>query len=123
MSDDVDLESTTLTQRLVLLGVIHRGRVDDAPVHSAEVVRECVDRLEEIDADMVGSVSEADVIRALNRLSADGLLSEQIVDASPSGKGRPTYALSVDETTVLDAFADDHRIDEVVTYVRDAGPG
>jgi hypothetical protein len=117
--DGVDLSSTTLTQRLVLLGVIHTAR-QGGPVHSAAVVDAVVDHLDEIDADMVGSVNEAEAMRALNRLSAEGYLGEEIADASPAGKGRPTYALAVDERAVFEAFADDHRLDEVVAFVRDA---
>ncbi len=109
----------TLIQRFVLLGVTHLAEREECPAHSADVRRVCTERLEDLDGDVLGNLSEPDVIRALNRLEADGLLEPATVeDASPVGKGRPTYSLNVEVETVLDAFQDDERVAHFVDRIR-----
>lgn len=118
---DEAIESTTLSERVVLLGVTELAEHGETPVHSSTVKRACVERLDEVEGDVVGSLSEADVVRALNQLEDDGLISRVTVEnPSPVGKGRPTYELSPDPDGVLDALADDDRIARLVGEVRDA---
>ncbi len=115
------IESTTLSERVVLLGVTELQGRGETPVHSSIVKRACVQRLGEVDGEVVGSLSESDVVRALNRLEDDGLVERVTVeDPSPVGKGRPTYELSPDAGDVLDALAEDDRVARLVERVRDA---
>ncbi|MFC7156010.1 hypothetical protein ACFQPA_11140 [Halomarina halobia] len=119
MAEELDSTSMTLVQRVVLLGVTHLSHRGDTPVHSADVRRACANCFDEVDADVLGRLSEPDVIRTLNRLEADGLVEAVSVEnTSPVGKGRPTYALSVEVDAVLDAFEDDERVVRVVDHIR-----
>lgn len=118
---ELDVESTTLAQRVVLLGVTQLSVRGATPTHSGEVRRACTERLADVQGDVLGEVDEADVMRALNALEGRGLVDEvEVEDTSPVGKGRPTYALNVDAETVLDSFAADERIAGVVERIRDS---
>ncbi|MFB6123932.1 MAG: hypothetical protein ABEJ78_10800 [Haloferacaceae archaeon] len=119
MDDLPDLDSTTLTERLVLLGVV-AASTDGAPVNSADVDAVCDDYLDAVDGDVLGDVSEREVIRSLNRLEADDLLVQERVDeTSAVGKGRPAYTLDGDADALLDALEDDGRLADVVARVRE----
>lgn len=113
------IESTSLSQRVVLLGLVELSEQGTTPVHSGDVKRVCQSRLEEIEGDVVGGLSEPEAIRALNELAGAGVLSEaEVEDRSPVGKGRPTYALAADTAAVLDALAEDDRIAPLVEEIR-----
>jgi hypothetical protein len=92
-----DPESTTFVQRIVLCCVVDLVEDDRTPVDSATVRETARKLLEDAESAPVGSVSEADVTRALNGLVGTELLEEhRSEDRSPVGKGRPRYALGVD---------------------------
>lgn len=113
------IESTSLSQRVVLLGLVELSERGATPVHSGDMKRVCQTRLEKIEGDVVGGLSEPDAIRALNELAGTGILSEvEVEDRSPVGKGRPTYALAVDPEEVLDALAEDDRLAPLVEELR-----
>jgi predicted transcriptional regulator len=117
---DETIESTSLTERVVLLGVTELAARGEASIHSSTVKRTCVDRLEDVDGDVVGSLSEADVVRALNGLEGEGLVERVSVEnPSPVGKGRPTYDLPESAESVLDALEADDRVARLVERVRE----
>jgi hypothetical protein len=114
-----DIESTTLTHRVVLLGVAELSGRDEVPAHAGEVVSRCIDSIGEIEGDVLGRVSEADVARALNELEDAGLVERaEVGDTSAVGKGRPAYVLPMGTERVCDALRDDGRIAAVVERVR-----
>lgn len=113
------IESTSLSQRVVLLGVVELSEQGETPAHSGEVKGTCAERLREIEGDVVGGISESEVIRALNDLAAEGILSQdEVEDQSPVGKGRPAYSLSVERTEALDALGEDERLGALVDKIR-----
>jgi hypothetical protein len=119
MTVQADLDSTTLAERLALLGVVAASE-GGTPVNSADVNAVCDDHLDAVCGDVLGDVSEREVIRALNRLEADGFLHQERVDgASAVGKGRPAYTLAGDADALLDALEDDGRVADVVARIRD----
>jgi len=113
MSDRLD--STTLVQRLTLLGVAQLSESGETPAHAGKIARTCAEGATAVEGDVVGTVSEADVTRALNELDADGhVTTADAGERSPVGKGRPAYELAHATTTLIDAFDDDERLDAVV---------
>ncbi len=107
-------------QRFVLLSVIDLRARDDVPVHSFDVTGVCEDLLEEFDGldEMVpGGVTRQRVINALSELESADLLGEKRKE-SPTGKGRPAYALDIAEEEVLDDLAADDRFVEAVERIR-----
>lgn len=119
MPDERDLEPTTLPQRLVLLGVVRRTVGDGGPPNSAEVRQACGELLDVVPDDVVGGLSEADVMRRLYELEGERVLKQVAVEnRSPTGKGRPRYDLTVDADAVLDTFEDDERIAPAVERIR-----
>jgi len=110
-----DLDSTTLTQRLTLITVARLAEADEAPAHAGEIARACSRQVDAVDADIVGSVSEAATTRALNELEAEDLV-RMATDGSdsPVGKGRPEYEPELDTSTLSDAFEDDERLEELL---------
>lgn len=122
MGGDADLSSTTLRERVTLLGIAHLSRRGLSPAHAGQVVETCTWRFEQVEGDVLGKLTEAEVTRALNRLQSDGVVRESDGgDISPVGKGRPRYDLAVDEAAVLETFAGDDRLRALVEYVRDEG--
>jgi predicted ArsR family transcriptional regulator len=118
---ELDLEETTLTQRVVLLGVTDCVRADSTPTHAGEVIRTCSDRLDAVEGDVLGSLSEADVARALKELATQGLIERAALeDTSPVGKGRPTYELTAGTGQVLELLAADERLTVLVDRLREA---
>ncbi|ELY58765.1 hypothetical protein [Natronolimnohabitans innermongolicus] len=105
------VETLTPTEQVVLLAVVDCHRTEETPIQTHELRHRCTDRLERVETSVVGTLTEADVMRSLYRLEDEGLLEEIETDsASPTGKGRPAYALAVDADAVVDA-ADDELLD------------
>jgi hypothetical protein len=108
MVDTTAVESLSLTEQLVLLAVADAEEGDDAPAQTHLLRHLCQDRLADVDAGVVGSVTEADVMRSLYRLESEGIVEErQLDDQSPTGKGRPAYTLSGSREEVYDAVSDE----------------
>lgn len=106
-----DLESTSLVQRIVLGCLADLEATGETPVNTAEIREIVSERLEDVDSETVGHVSETEVIRALNGLADTQLVGEQRPDdRSPVGKGRPVYDLDVDPETVRETLAEDDRV-------------
>lgn len=109
-----ELEEMTLTERLVLLGLVRQVRHDEAPTTSAELLTVCQACLDGVDADVVGRLTEADVTRALNTLATNEFVEEAMQQRSPVGKGRPTYTLRTDVDSTLSALSADERLAPLV---------
>lgn len=118
MSELTNVEETALTHRVVLLGVAELSGRDDAPAHAGDVVSVCMDNLADVDADVVGHLSEADVARALNELEDAGFVERADVgDTSAVGKGRPAYVLPMGVERLCEALGDDDRLTTLVGHV------
>lgn len=113
--------SRPLSARIVLLCLVDLENAASTPVHTGEVVRESRDLLETVERDLMDSLSEAAVNRALNRLEADGLVEMSTPSGtSPTGKGRPKYTLAVDTSEVLEPLAGDDEVAPIVDHVQNA---
>jgi hypothetical protein len=119
MSEPSDVEETTLTQRVVLLGVAELSGRDDVPAHAGEIVSVCVDHVDDVGGDVLGRVSEADVARALNQLEDAALVERaEVGDTSAVGKGRPAYVLPMGASALCETLDDDDRLTRLVGHVR-----
>jgi len=116
--DDVSIESLTLVERVVLLGVAEAVLEDADPAPAWEVRDRCEDLLDQIDADVLSRLAEQDVMRALSVLGSEPYVAEHTDDRSPAGKGRPKYSLSAEPAEVLETLAADDRLDEAAEAVR-----
>lgn len=116
MTDRVDIAETTLTHRVVLAGLASLDESDGTPAHAGEVRRVCTADLDAVDADVVGTLDEAEVSRALNELEAEGLVTASTDDTSATGKGRPRYTLAVETDALVATLADDGRLDAVLEH-------
>lgn len=117
MTDAVDIDETTLTHRVVLVGLASLSSREETPVHAGEVRRVCTGRLDAVEADVVGTLTAAAVTRTLNELEADRLVEASRDETSPTGKGRPRYALAVDREGLLEALGEDERLSALVEQV------
>lgn len=116
MADESAIDDASLVERVVLLGVIYRSLREETPTRLDQVRSTCNERLDEV----TGRLSEADVGRSLNELSAAGVLDEASpADRSPVGKGRPAYVLDADVDGLLDALTDDDQVEPLVATVRE----
>lgn len=115
-----DLCSRALSDRVVLLGLAVLSAASETPAHTGKVVRTCSEHTGSIRAEVLGTVSEAEVNRALNRLEADEYVECVIDDTSPAGKGRPQYALATDPATVVEPLADDTQVGALATEVAES---
>ncbi|WP_222919837.1 hypothetical protein [Natrinema sp. SYSU A 869] len=108
MSDESPLESISLTNQAILLGVAELAREGQTPVQTHELRQHCQRQLPEVDTEVVGTITEADVIRSLYQLEAEGFVDEvEPAETSPTGKGRPAYTLAVSIDAVSDGVADE----------------
>ena len=106
-----DPESTTFVQRIVLCCLVDLAEDDRTPVDSAAIRERGRELLERADHEPIGSLSEADVTRALNGLVDAELIAEhRSEDRSPVGKGRPQYELSVDPNPLRDELESDEEL-------------
>lgn len=118
MTDETEMETTSLVQRIVLLGLAQCAVLNREPVRLDEVRRTCNDRFD----DVAGRLSEADVTRALNELAASSLVDERITGGrSAVGKGRPSYVLAIDADRVFEELADDRQVRPLVERFRTEG--
>lgn len=106
-----DIASRSLSGRIVLLCLADLEYSASTPAHTGEVVGVTRDLLDTVEQDLVDSLSEAAVNRALNRLEADGLVEMSTpTGTSPTGKGRPQYSLAVEPEAVVDPLDDDDEV-------------
>lgn len=119
MTDAADVDGTSLTHRVVLLGLTDRETGDATPAHAGEVRRSCTERLDAVAGDVVGTLSEAEVARSLNELEAEGLVDATRDATTATGKGRPRYTLAVERDTLLDELSTDERVRPLVDVVAD----
>ncbi|MDS0473902.1 hypothetical protein [Natrinema sp. 1APR25-10V2] len=107
MSETATFDSLSLTNQVVLLGVADLAADDETPIQTHTVRQHCRQHLENVDTEVVGTITEADVIRSLYRLEDAGLVEErEPSSSSPTGKGRPAYSLAVSVDAVYDGVAD-----------------
>ncbi|MFW6435107.1 MAG: hypothetical protein ACOCY1_01875 [Halovenus sp.] len=118
--DQTDIESLSLMERLVLLGIADGVLEDEDPVPSWDVRDRCDPLVDEIDAEIVSKPAEQDVIRALQTLGSQPYVHENMEDTSPAGKGRPKYSLTESAETILDAIETDERLADAVGIVRES---
>ena len=114
-----ELDSRPLSGRIVLLCLVDLEHAASTPAHTGEVIRESRDLLETVERDLMDSLSEAAVNRALNRLEADGLVEMSTPSGtSPTGKGRPMYTLSVDAAEIIEPLARDDEVAPIADHVK-----
>lgn len=117
--DALDMDDVSFGRRFVLLGLVDLDRRGETPATSHEVKRVCSEHRDAIADDVVGSVSEPEVMRALYALEDVGLVVEEgKTDASAVGKGRPEYGLGTDRATAIEALASDDALGPVVDTFR-----
>jgi len=119
MATDEALDDRPLPQRVVLLSLTHCVETDEGPIHTGEVIRTARDHLDLLGDDALGRLGEAEVSRALNLLEADGLVTQESRDTSPTGKGRPVYLPTVDRETVTAALESDDRVAAMLKTYRE----
>lgn len=113
MTDDAALDSTSPTERVVLYELATLAEADETPVRVPTVLKRCRERLETVDTVVTSRVSEADVARSCRTLADEGLLERSAAEeTSPVGKGRPSYDVAVDPTTVREVVREDERFRE-----------
>jgi predicted ArsR family transcriptional regulator len=113
-----DLHSRALSDRIVILGLTALSAAGETPAHTGNVVRTCGEHTGSVRAETLGTISEAEVNRALNRLEADGHVRRvRVDDTSAVGKGRPQYALAREAEAVVEALADDDEVGRLAAEV------
>ncbi|MFC7072909.1 hypothetical protein ACFQJ7_13460 [Halovenus rubra] len=117
-SEPPDIESTTLTERLVLLALADAEVRSQTPVASVDIKQHCLELAESVDTEVVSTPDESDVMRALGVLGAAPYVEEVQPETSPVGKGRPQYALDTEPADVLQKLADDNRLENNVESVQ-----
>jgi hypothetical protein len=119
MSDQAEIDSVSLTEKVVFLGVVQLSDEEETPVDSSELTAICNDHCSELELDLLGHLTEVDVMRALSSLSASGFLTEaEVEERSPVGKGRPVYELDVEHEPLVEELAEDERVGPLVDRVR-----
>ena len=107
MGTEQAFEVLSLTNQVVLLGVAELHRDGETPIQTHELRHVCTDQLEHVDTEVVGTITEADVMRSLYRLENEGFVEEvEIEGTSPTGKGRPAYTLALAPDEVREGVAD-----------------
>ncbi|MFC7057361.1 hypothetical protein [Halovenus salina] len=117
-NDELSLHETSLTERVVLLAITEAEMHDETPVASVDIRSRCLELVEQTETEQVSTPGESDIMRALSVLGTEPYTDEQQHGQSPTGKGRPQYALSVAPETVLDTLADDSRLVDTIDIVR-----
>jgi Cdc6-like AAA superfamily ATPase len=114
-----EIESLSLSCRVVLLSVTQLEQTGETPVHTGQVIQATKNHVDAVDADTLGSLDEAEVNRALNRLEADSLVEmAELNNSSPVGKGRPAYSLDVSAEVVLETLSADEAVASLADQIR-----
>ena len=112
MTGDSSLDSTSVTERLVLYELAELEADGRTPARATDVLRTCRGHLEGLDEVVGGRLTEGDLVRSCRTLEDRGLVSETKPDStSPVGKGRPAYELAVEREAVREFVRDDERLD------------
>ena len=119
MSDEITTDSLSLIQRVVLTSIVEAEQEGETPVESIEVKQRAQRQLGSVETSVMGEPAERDIMRALNGLGAKSYLTEMQPSTSPTGKGRPLYELDTDPQTVVDALADDKRLESVLEKLQE----
>lgn len=114
------VQSSSLTQKIVLLALADASSAGETPVASVDIKPRCQTLLDGAEADIVSLPGESDVMRALSTLGTESYITEISSSTSPTGKGRPRYELDTDVAGVLDALETDERLAATVQYVRES---
>jgi Cdc6-like AAA superfamily ATPase len=114
------VQSSSLTQKIVLLALADASMADDTPVASVDIRPRCQTLLDEAATDVVSRPDESDIMRALSTLGTEPYVDELTSETTPTGKGRPRYDLDTDISEVLDALEDDERLETTVQYVQNS---
>ncbi|MEY7850449.1 hypothetical protein AB7C87_14775 [Natrarchaeobius sp. A-rgal3] len=108
MASDSTLDSLSLPEQVVLLGLLTAKRDGEVPIQTHNLRRRCERCLEDADADVIGSLNEADVMRSLYRLEDGGVVEEvETAKTSPTGKGRPAYTVAEESEAILEVVDGD----------------
>jgi hypothetical protein len=115
MDERADVVDRSLSEQVVLLGLVELADDGATPVHSYEVKEACIEYVESRAVDL-GELTDREATRSLNRLAGEDVLEEVPPDdGSAVGKGRPAYALGVEAESVLEELED---VDAVATMAR-----
>lgn len=112
------VDSLSLLEQVVLLAIADADAHGETPVASLTIKEHCEALLDHVEADVVGDLTERELMRALNTLGTEPYVRETQSTTSPTGKGRPTYALDMDPTAVLTALDAEDRLTPAVETVR-----
>lgn len=114
MGDGIQIDSLSLMERVVLASIVEADIEGETPVESIAVKQRAQSQLRSIETSVLGEPAERDIMRALNALGAESYLTEMQPSTSPTGKGRPLYDLDTDADTLVDALAEDARLEPVI---------
>jgi len=117
--DGISVDSLSLVQRLALLSIATAVAEGEDPVDSRGVREQSGRLLDAVDSDVVSKPSERDVMRALSALGTEPYIEEQQADQSPTGKGRPTYTLTVSVEAIFGILAEDEQLAGAVERVQE----
>ena len=107
MSQTLDVDVLSPTECIVLWAVAEFERRGRTPVRTSDVRRLCRNCTSRDESLIIGTLSEADVLRSLRHLESIGVVRSIEPDpASPVGKGRPAYLLVGDAGTVIEDVGD-----------------
>lgn len=107
MATEAAVDALSLTDQTVLLGVAALDREGETPIQTPELREMCKTRLSDVET-VVGTLTEADVMRSLYQLADEGLVEEvNTAETSPTGKGRPAYALNDSPDAICAAIDDE----------------
>lgn len=112
------VDSLSLLERVVLLTIADADAGNETPVSSLIIKERCESLLDNVEADVVSEPTEAELMRALSALGTEPYVHEAQSSTSPTGKGRPTYALDAEPAQVLTALDSDDRLAPAVEAVR-----
>lgn len=112
------VQSSSLTEKIVLLALADATISEETPVASVDIRPRCQSLLDDVDTDVVSLPKETDIMRALSTLGTEPYVNETSSSTSPTGKGRPRYELDTAISSVLDALESDEQLSATVQYVR-----
>ncbi|ELY47789.1 hypothetical protein [Natronorubrum bangense] len=106
MATESQFDNISLTEQVILLAVAAQHRDGETPVQTHDLREVCQTQLEGVDTEVVGTITEADIMRSLYRLEDEGFVEEETDQTSPTGKGRPAYTLSFAPDDVYEGVND-----------------